>query len=75
MGKFQSFIAFVVLCASSAKLAAAAIGPVTDLTISNADVSPDGGHRFTIAETFEVAGEAKPGCVADAILMFWDQSC
>ncbi|TFK78967.1 hypothetical protein K466DRAFT_506425 [Polyporus arcularius HHB13444] len=48
MSKFQSLVAFVALTLASSRLAAAAIGPVADLTISNADISPDGFTRAAV---------------------------
>nr|AOX15702.1 laccase 1 [Trametes hirsuta] len=46
MSRFQSLLAFVV--ASLAAVAHAAIGPTADLTISNAEVSPDGFARQAV---------------------------
>ncbi|WP_089248345.1 MaoC family dehydratase [Rhodococcoides kyotonense] len=31
----------------------------------------DGGQRFTITETFELAGQDKPACVADSIVAYF----
>ena len=56
MSKFQSLVAFVALTLASTRLAAAAIGPVTDLTISNADITPDGFTRAAV-----VANNVFPG--------------
>nr|ABN13592.1 LAC2 [Polyporus brumalis] len=48
MSRFQSLVAFVALTLASSRLVAAAIGPVADLTISNADISPDGFTRAAV---------------------------
>ena len=46
MAKFQSLLSYTVL--SFVAAAYAAIGPVADLTISNAQVSPDGFLRDAV---------------------------
>ena len=54
MARVQMSLVFLVL--SLALSSSAAIGPVTDLVISNADVSPDGYERAAV-----LAGETFPG--------------
>nr|UYM28070.1 laccase 7 [Trametes polyzona] len=48
MGSFSSLLALTAVCLSLGRLASAAIGPVTDLTITNADISPDGYTRAAV---------------------------
>ncbi|KAI0637513.1 laccase [Trametes polyzona] len=48
MGSFSSLFALTAVCLSLGRLASAAIGPVTDLTITNADISPDGYTRAAV---------------------------
>lgn len=47
MGRFSSLCALTAVIHSFGRVSAA-IGPVTDLTISNADVSPDGFTRAAV---------------------------
>ena len=54
IGSFRSLAAFVALSLTSVALAA--IGPVTDLNIVNADISPDGFERAAV-----LAGGTFPG--------------
>nr|Q12717.1 RecName: Full=Laccase-5; AltName: Full=Benzenediol:oxygen oxidoreductase 5; AltName: Full=Diphenol oxidase 5; AltName: Full=Laccase IV; AltName: Full=Urishiol oxidase 5; Flags: Precursor [Trametes versicolor]AAC49829.1 laccase IV [Trametes versicolor] len=56
MGKFHSFVNVVALSLSLSGRVFGAIGPVTDLTISNADVTPDGITRAAV-----LAGGVFPG--------------
>ena len=56
MGKLQSSIVLLALCFSSADFVVAAIGPVADLTISNADISPDGFTRAAIVMNDQFPG-------------------
>lgn len=56
MGKFHSFVNAVALSLSLSGRVFGAIGPVTDLTISNADVTPDGITRAAV-----LAGGVFPG--------------
>nr|AAW28939.1 laccase D [Trametes sp. 420] len=65
MGKLQSFTALVVLLFSSANRAVAAIGPVADLTISNADVSPDGFTRAAVVMNGQTPGPLITGNKGD----------
>ena len=39
-------------------------------TLSDIKAIP-GGHRFAIHEVFEIEGQAKPACVADALIAFY----
>ncbi|KAI0655330.1 Cupredoxin [Cubamyces menziesii] len=48
MGRLQSLIRSVVLSLSLCHVVRGAIGPVTDLTISNADITPDGYTRAAV---------------------------
>ena len=48
MSKFRSFAGLIALSLSYTRLVAGAIGPVADMTISNADVSPDGFSRAAV---------------------------
>ncbi|KAI0666083.1 laccase B [Trametes maxima] len=48
MGKLQSLSTFIALSLSLSHAAYGAVGPVADLTISNADVSPDGISRAAV---------------------------
>lgn len=54
MFNFNSLLTFTVLALSMR--ANAAIGPVTDLEITNADISPDGFSRAAV-----LAGGSFPG--------------
>ena len=56
MGKFQSFAASVTLGVLYARMVSASIGPTADMTISNADVSPDGFTRAAV-----VVNDVMPG--------------
>lgn len=56
MGKFPSFAALVALSISYGRLASAAIGPVADLTISNADITPDGFTRAAVVMNGQMPG-------------------
>ncbi|KAI0640620.1 laccase B [Trametes meyenii] len=48
MGKLQSLSTFIALSLSLSHAVYGAVGPVADLTISNADVSPDGISRAAV---------------------------
>ena len=56
MGRLQSFITFIALSCSLGRLAAGAIGPVADLTISDADISPDGYTRAAVVVNGQFPG-------------------
>nr|AAW28936.1 laccase A [Trametes sp. 420] len=61
MSKFQSLVAFVALCLSHSRLVAGAIGPVADLTISNANISPDGFTRSAVVMNNQFPGPLVTG--------------
>ncbi|KAI0363756.1 A fully functional laccase from the Ligninolytic fungus Pycnoporus Cinnabarinus [Pilatotrama ljubarskyi] len=63
MSRFQSLLAFVV--ASLAALALAAVGPVADLTISNAEISPDGFPRQAVVVNGQSPGPLITGQIGD----------
>ncbi|KAI0740100.1 laccase [Earliella scabrosa] len=65
MGKLQSSIVLLALCLSSADFVVAAIGPVADLTISNADISPDGFTRAAIVMNDQFPGPLISGSKGD----------
>ncbi|KAI0368387.1 laccase 1A [Pilatotrama ljubarskyi] len=54
-----------VLCLALVRTALAAIGPVTDLTISNADISPDGYTRAAVLANGVFPGPLISGNVGD----------
>ena len=54
--KLHSLAACVALALAFAGPAAASIGPVADLTISNADVSPDGYNRSAVVVNGQTPG-------------------
>ena len=57
MSKLQSFAALIALSLSYGRVASAAtIGPVADLTISNADVTPDGYTRAAVVMNGQMPG-------------------
>ena len=56
MGCFRSFTTFAIAGLAWARLAAGAIGPVTDLTISDADISPDGYTRAAVVVNGQFPG-------------------
>ena len=64
MAKFQSLLSYIVL--SLVATAYAAIGPVADLTISNAQVSPDGFLRDAVVTNGLVPGPLITGNKASA---------
>ena len=72
MNKFQSLVTFVTLCLSTSRLAFAAIGPVTDLTISDADIAPDGFTRAAVVVNDQYPGPLITGnkvCVSQTMLL------
>nr|AAR00925.1 laccase [Trametes sp. C30] len=65
MGRLQRFSAFVPLTLSFISQASAAIGPVTDLTISDADISPDGFTRAAVVMNDQFPGPLIAGNKGD----------
>nr|AAM66348.1 laccase 2 [Trametes sp. C30]AAM66349.1 laccase 2 [Trametes sp. C30] len=65
MSKFQSLAAFIALSLSTGRLAAAAIGPKADLTISNANISPDGFTRAAVVANNQFPGPLITGNKGD----------
>ncbi len=77
MSKFQSLVAFVALCLSHSRLVAGAIGPVADLTISNANISPDGFTRSAVVVNNQFPGPLVTGNKVrfPAYLRIYDGQC
>nr|ADK13091.1 laccase [Trametes gibbosa] len=63
MSRFQTLLAFVVTSLTAA--AYAAIGPVADLTITNAEVSPDGFARQAVVVNGGTPGPLVTGNMGD----------
>ena len=62
MSKLQSFAALIALSLSYARIAGASmIGPVADMVISNADITPDGYTRAAVVVNGEMPGPIVSG--------------
>ena len=66
MARFQSLLTHLTLLFVAS--AYAAIGPVADLTITNANVSPDGFERAAIAVNGQVPGPLITGQMVGILL-------
>ncbi|KAH9942363.1 laccase [Epithele typhae] len=65
MTNFKSLVSTVLLGLSYAHLAAAAIGPVADLTITDGDVTPDGFTRPAVLSNGQMPGPLIKGNTGD----------
>ncbi len=70
MARFQSLLTYITL--SFAATAFAGIGPKTDLTITNADISPDGFTRAAVVVNNQFPS---PLITGNKVLLIVSPSC